>query len=95
MPAAHAPHLHFPYFAGGGERSTAKILKGALGFVTGFTIVFVAVGTLAGTVGGFLREHQTAVNICRLVRKRGSRLRRGGAPRSVLIGRPLYAGVTV
>jgi len=31
--------------------------------VAGFTIVFVALGALAGTVGSFLREHQTAVNI--------------------------------
>ena len=29
----------------------------------GFTLVFVAMGALAGTVGGFLKSHQTAVNI--------------------------------
>ena len=29
----------------------------------GFTLVFVAMGALAGTVGGFLRGHQTAVNV--------------------------------
>jgi len=34
-----------------------------LGFVTGFTVVFVALGALAGTVGSFLREYQTVVNI--------------------------------
>ena len=55
--------IYIPYFAGGGERSTGKTLKGALGFVTGFTVVFVAMGALAGTVGSFLREYQTAVNI--------------------------------
>jgi len=55
--------IYISYFAGGGERSTARTLKGALGFVAGFTIVFVALGALAGTVGSFLREHQTAVNI--------------------------------
>jgi len=55
--------IYISYFAGGGERSTAKTLKGALGFVAGFTIVFVALGALAGTVGSFLREHQAAVNI--------------------------------
>ena len=38
-------------------------MKGALGFVTGFTVVFVAMGALAGTVGSFLRQYQTAVNI--------------------------------
>ena len=55
--------IYISYFAGGGERRTAKTLKGALGFVAGFTIVCVALGALAGTVGSFLREHQAAVNI--------------------------------
>ena len=55
--------IYISYFAGGGERSTGKTLKGALGFVTGFTVVFVTLGALAGTVGSFLREYQTAVNI--------------------------------
>jgi len=55
--------IYISYFAGGGERSMGKTLRGALGFVAGFTAVFVALGALAGTVGGFLREYQTAVNI--------------------------------
>lgn len=55
--------LYISYFAGGGERSTGRTLKGALGFVTGFTVVFVAMGALAGTVGSFLRQYQTVVNI--------------------------------
>lgn len=55
--------IYLSYFAGGGERTTKKTLTGALGFVTGFSIVFVMLGALAGTVGGFLRSHQTAVNI--------------------------------
>jgi len=55
--------IYISYFAGGGERSARKTLIGALGFVLGFTLVFVALGALAGTVGSFLREHQTAVNI--------------------------------
>ena len=55
--------IYISYFAGGGERTTAKTLKGAFGFVTGFTIVFVMLGALAGTVGSFLREYQTTVNI--------------------------------
>ena len=55
--------IYISYFAGGGERSTRKTLAGALGFVVGFTLVFVALGALAGTVGGFLRAHQTAVNL--------------------------------
>lgn len=55
--------IYISYFAGGGERSVGKTLKGAMGFVTGFTLVFMAFGALAGTVGSFLREYQTAVNI--------------------------------
>lgn len=55
--------IYISYFAGGGERSTRKTLTGALGFVTGFTLVFMAMGALAGTVGGFLKTHQTAVNL--------------------------------
>jgi len=55
--------IYISYFAGGGERSTAKTVKAALGFVLGFSIVFVALGALAGTVGSFLSEHQQLVNI--------------------------------
>lgn len=29
----------------------------------GFTLVFTAMGALAGTLGSFLKSHQTAVNI--------------------------------
>ena len=55
--------IYISYFAGGGERSVGRTLKGALGFVLGFTAVFVAMGALAGTVGGFLSKYQTLVNI--------------------------------
>ena len=55
--------IYISYFAGGGERSTRKALVGALGFVLGFTGVFMAMGALAGTIGGFLREYQTIVNV--------------------------------
>lgn len=55
--------IYLSYFAGGGERSTKKSLIGAFGFVTGFTAVFVAMGALAGTIGGFLNEYQTFVNV--------------------------------
>ena len=55
--------IYISYFAGGGERTTGKTLRAALGFVTGFTLVFMAMGALAGTVGSFLREYQTAVNL--------------------------------
>ena len=55
--------IYISYFAGGGERSVARTLKGAFGFVLGFTAVFVAMGALAGTIGGFLSKYQSLVNI--------------------------------
>ena len=55
--------IYLTYFAGGGVRSTKKTLAGALGFVLGFTVLFVAMGALAGTLGSFLTAHQQAVNL--------------------------------
>ena len=55
--------IYVSYFAGGEERDTAKVIKNASGFILGFTAVFVALGALAGTLGGFLREYSIAVNI--------------------------------
>ena len=55
--------IYISYFAGGGERSVKKTLTAACGFVLGFTVVFVTLGALAGTLGSFLRTHQTAVNL--------------------------------
>ena len=55
--------IYVSYFAGGGERSVKKTLTAACGFVLGFTLVFVSLGALAGTLGSFLRTHQTAVNL--------------------------------
>ena len=55
--------IYISYFAGGGEKGTKKTLTGALGFVAGFTLVFMALGALAGTVGSFLKTYQTAVNL--------------------------------
>ncbi|MBR6651957.1 MAG: sulfite exporter TauE/SafE family protein [Anaerotignum sp.] len=55
--------IYLSYFAGGGIHNTKQTLKGAFGFVLGFTLVFVSMGALAGTLGGLLREYQTAVNM--------------------------------
>jgi len=49
------------YFAGG-DRSLSAF-RGSLGFVLGFSIVFVALGALAGLIGGFFIRHQVIVNI--------------------------------
>lgn len=55
--------IYLTYFAGSGERTTKKTVTGALGFVTGFTLVFISMGALAGTIGSFFTEHQNIVNI--------------------------------
>ncbi len=55
--------IYISYFAGGGERSTKKTMRNALGFMLGFTFVFMAMGALAGTVGSFLMKYQTVVQI--------------------------------
>lgn len=55
--------IYVSYFAGGESRTTKKTLTTASGFVLGFTMVFVVLGALAGTLGSFLKSHQTAVNL--------------------------------
>lgn len=55
--------VYVSYFSGGGQRETKKTVTNALGFILGFTLVFVALGALAGTFGQLLRDHQTAVNL--------------------------------
>lgn len=55
--------VYITYFAGGKERSTKATLKNAFGFVLGFTVIFVLMGALAGTIGSFLNEYQTVLNI--------------------------------
>lgn len=61
--------IYISYFAGntsnsGAEKSDKwKALRNSLGFVLGFTIVFILLGALAGTIGSFLTKYQTWVNI--------------------------------
>lgn len=55
--------IYLTYFAGSGERTTKKTVIGALGFVTGFTMIFISMGALAGTIGSFFTKHQDIVNI--------------------------------
>lgn len=54
--------VYVSYFAGG-EGNRKKTLKSAIGFVLGFSVVFMLLGALAGTVGSFLRKYETIVNI--------------------------------
>ena len=55
--------IYVSYFAGGNKRDTKKTLLCASGFVLGFTIIFVCMGALAGTVGSFLKKYGNIVNI--------------------------------
>lgn len=55
--------VYVSYFAGGKVYSMRRALLNALGFVLGFSLVFVSMGALAGTLGSFLKTHQTVVNI--------------------------------
>lgn len=56
--------VYISYFAGqNGEDNTPKTLKGALGFIAGFTTVFVSLGAFAGTLGGLLSRHTVMVNL--------------------------------
>ena len=64
--------IYISYFAGGNdgdgddgrrEKKNRRVIKNALGFILGFTVVFVLLGALAGTFGRLLNEHQMAVNI--------------------------------
>lgn len=55
--------IYISYFAGGNEMDTKKVVKNALGFITGFTVVFILLGALAGTLGSLLNEYKTVVNI--------------------------------
>ncbi len=59
--------VYVSYFAGGNSgdinRDKRKTLVGALGFVLGFTAVFVTMGAFAGFLGSLLTKYQVAVNI--------------------------------
>ena len=55
--------IYISYFAGGGERKTSRTLLCSGGFVLGFTLVFVAMGALAGSLGSFLSAHRQGVNL--------------------------------
>lgn len=55
--------IFITYFAGGGERKLRKTLACSIGFVLGFTFVFISMGVLAASLGTFLSKYQTIVNI--------------------------------
>lgn len=58
--------IYVAYFAGEASgaqsRPLHKTLLNALGFVAGFTLLFVAMGAFASSVGGFFRSNQPVLN---------------------------------
>jgi len=56
--------VYITYFAGGGNDAGAKKTAArSLGFVLGFTIIFIFLGAFAGFLGGVPVRHRTAVNV--------------------------------
>ncbi len=56
--------VYVSYFAGSDkEKGSGKTLKNVLGFVIGFTLIFVAMGAFAGTIGSFMQKYQALLNI--------------------------------
>lgn len=54
--------IYISYFANG-VNDRRRTVKNALGFILGFTIVFVSLGAFAGVIGGFLIKYRVVVNI--------------------------------
>ncbi len=54
--------IYISYFAAS-EEDNRKALKNAIGFVLGFTVIFVSMGAFAGTIGKLMREYTTLLNI--------------------------------
>ncbi len=54
--------VYISYFAGR-EDNRRQSLINALGFVLGFTCIFVTMGAFAGSLGVLLKQHATVINI--------------------------------
>ena len=56
--------VYLSYFAGGDESASSRtVLRNALGFVAGFTLLFLLMGAFAGSIGSLFTQHRTAVNV--------------------------------
>lgn len=56
--------VYISFFAGqkSEDKNKSSVIN-ALGFVLGFTLVFISLGAFAGSVGSFLRDYKTTVSI--------------------------------
>lgn len=57
--------IYISYFAGGAQAQgeKRKTAVNALGFVLGFTVVFLLLGAAAGTFGRFIKQYQTVFDL--------------------------------
>lgn len=56
--------IYISYFAGQNPGDTNRtVIINALGFVLGFTVIFVLLGAFAGTIGSVLIKYSTIVNV--------------------------------
>jgi cytochrome c-type biogenesis protein len=54
--------IYISYFAGGGDGKKRSLIN-SLGFVLGFTIIFISLGAFAGSLGKLLTDYSRWVNI--------------------------------
>ncbi len=54
--------IYLSFFAAG-DTDRRRTLRNAIGFVLGFTIVFIIMGAFMGIMGKLVREYQTVLNI--------------------------------
>lgn len=56
--------IYVSYFAGSKvEGRSYRALKNSIGFVLGFTVIFILLGAFAGSIGRFLLEYNKLLNI--------------------------------
>lgn len=55
--------IYLAYFGGGGGNSRSGMVKNILTFILGFSLVFMAMGALAGSLGFLLRKHRVLINL--------------------------------
>ena len=72
--------VYVSYFAGGADRKH-RVFARALAFVLGFTVIFSLLGLFAGTLGAYLRQHKSIVNLI------GGLLVSGGSSAALFQGR--------
>ena len=82
--------VYLSYFGGMEAKSSRKTVLSALGFILGFTIVFMLLGALSGTIGQFLVRYSSWFNlVCGLILVVFGLAQLGVIPLTVFRGRAL------